>query len=70
MELERGAFARQPTFRAPLILHSLVLRLGPALLIHLTHVMYVLLQGRNKTRVVSYRCPGNTAVQVKDLDSN
>ena len=25
-----------------------------------------MLQGRNKTRLVTYRCPGNTAVQVNN----
>ena len=29
-----------------------------------TLFFFVFLQGRNKTRVVTYRCPGNTAVQV------
>lgn len=30
------------------------------------HTLSAMFQGRDKTRVVTYRCPGNTAVQINN----
>ena len=52
-----------PTFVGPKVRDN-----GSCNVLHTCYMCtYSIVQGRNKTRVVTYRCPGNTAVQVSIL---